>query len=120
MNGVQQKVNIMVTSDKQNKSVKEKPLTTYERMMQDPEFRKSFEIGYQQFAASEIMLQLMEEKNMTEREVADAAEIPLSVIEDFKDWDKSKISLDNFIKIMQVVGGKIVVQEGERTLPLDR
>lgn len=112
-------VNIMVTSKKQQHPVMEKPLSTYEREMQNPEFRKSFEIGYQQFAASEIMLQLMEEKNMTEREVADAAEIPVSVIEDFKDWDKSKISLEHFIKIMQVIGGKIVVQESERTLPLN-
>ena len=49
-------VNIMVTSEKQYHLVREKSLTTFEREMQDPEFKKEFEIEYQQFVCSEIML----------------------------------------------------------------
>ena len=43
--------------------------------MMDPEFREQFEIEYQEFALSEIILQLMEEEKLSVRELAKAAEV---------------------------------------------
>lgn len=37
-----------------------KPISTYERLMQDPEFREEYKTEYKDFALSELLLALMD------------------------------------------------------------
>lgn len=94
------------------------PQSTYERLMQDPEFRAQFEIEYQEFALSEIVLQLMEEEKISVRKLARAAEVSPTVIQDIRSGNRTNITLDNFFKILKALGSRMAVQVGDQYVPL--
>ncbi len=96
-----------------------KPKSTYDRLMQDPEFREQFEMEYQAFALSEIILQLMEEEKLSVRELAKAAEVSPSVIQDIRSGNRTNITLANLSKILKALGSRIAVQIGEQYVPLE-
>lgn len=95
-----------------------KPQSTYERLMQNPEFREQFEIEYQEFALSEIVLQLMEEEKLSVRELAKAADVSPSVIQDIRSGNRTNITLLNLSKILKALGSRIAVQVGDQYMPL--
>jgi len=95
-----------------------KPQSTYEREMADPEFRKNFEIEYQLFALSEILLQLMEEEQLSVRELAKQAEVSPSVIQDIRSGNRKNITLSNLSKILKALGSHVAIQVGDQYLPL--
>ncbi len=95
-----------------------KPQSTYERIMMDPEFREQFEIEYQEFALSEIILQLMEEEKLSVRELAKAAEVSPTVIQDIRSGNRTNITLANLSKILKALGSRISIQIGEEYVPL--
>ena len=45
-------------------------MTTFDRLMQDPNFKDEFEKGYNEFLISEFMIEKMEEENISVRELA--------------------------------------------------
>lgn len=92
--------------------------TTFDRLMQDPVFKEQFEAEYQEFALSELLLQLMEEEHISVRELAKAAGISPSVIQDIRSDKRSNITVHNLSKILKVLGGRVAVQIGEQYMPL--
>lgn len=93
--------------------------STFEREMSDPTFKKEFEAEYHEFALSEMMFQLMEEKQMSVRGLAEAAGISPSVIQDIRSGNRSNITFHNLCKIVEALGGRLAVQVGDQYLPLD-
>ena len=104
-----------------HKSMKQQtePQSTYERLMQDPEFKKQFEIEYQEFALSEVILQLMKVGNLSVRGLAKAAEVSPSVIQDIRSGNRTNITLFNLSKILKVMGSRLAIQIGEEYMPLE-
>ena len=49
---------------KKNKS-NNKPMSTFERLMQDPKWKAGFEKGYEKFLISELLIEAMEENNIS-------------------------------------------------------
>jgi DNA-binding Xre family transcriptional regulator len=95
-----------------------RPLSTYEREIQDPVFKEQFEEEYQQFALSEIILQLMEEDHISVRQLAKAAGISPTVIQDIRSGKRRNITVYNLSKILKALGSRIAVQIGEKYVPL--
>lgn len=92
--------------------------STFEREMTDPIFREQFEAGYREFALSEVVLQLMKEGRISVRELAKAAEVSPSVIQDIRSGNRTNITLQNLCKILKALGSRVAVQIGERYMPL--
>lgn len=92
--------------------------TTFDREMQDPGFKEEFEVEYQEFALSELLLQLMQEEHLSVRKLAKAAGISPSVIQDIRSGKRSNITVQNLSKILKVLGGRVAVQIGEQYVPL--
>lgn len=109
----------MKTSKRKPTKQTTKPQSTYEREMMDPEFRKLFEIEYQQFALSEIVLQLMEEEKLSVRQLAKAAEVSPSVIQDIRSGNRTNITLFNLSKILKALGSRVAIQVGDQYVPLE-
>ena len=103
------------------KSVKQQlqPQSTYERLMQEPDFREQFEIEYEEFALSEVILQLMEEGHLSVRELSKIAEVSPSVIQDIRSGKRTNITLFNLSKILKALGSRIAIQIGEQYMPLE-
>ena len=87
--------------------------------MQNPEFKAQFEMDYQEFALSEIILQLMEEERISVRELAKAAAVSPAVIQDIRSGARANITLRNLSKIIKALGGRIVIQTDVQYLPLE-
>ena len=52
---------------------KNEPMSTYEREMQDPEFKKAFEEGYMEFTLQELLLAISEGDEKSVRTLAKEA-----------------------------------------------
>lgn len=58
-----------------------KPLSTFERKMKSPKFKKAFEEGYRRLLFSELMISIMEGDDVSIRNLAKEAGISESVIQ---------------------------------------
>lgn len=92
--------------------------STFEREMADADFREKFEAEYREFALSEVILQLMEEEQVSVRELAKNAGISPSVIQDIRSGNRSNITLHSICKILKALGSRMVVQIGDQYMPL--
>ncbi len=92
--------------------------TTYEREMSDPEFRARFEMEYQEFSLSEMIHQLMEKDKVSIRDLAKTAGISPSIIQDIRSGARRNITLRNLTKILNALGCRVAVQDGNRYFSL--
>ena len=59
-------------------------MTTFDRLMQDPNFKDEFEKGYNEFLISEFMIEKMEEENISVRELAKEAKVSPTTIQNLR------------------------------------
>lgn len=95
------------------------PQSTYDREMMNPEFRAHFENEYQEFALSEIILELMGKEKLSVRELAKAADVSPSVIQDIRSGNRTNITLSNLTKIIKALGSHIAIQIDKRYIPIE-
>jgi transcriptional regulator with XRE-family HTH domain len=93
-----------------------KPLSTFERKMQNPKFKKAFEEGYGELLFSELMISIMEDDDVSIRELAKEADISPSVIQDLRSGKQHDIKVSNLIKIAHAFGYEVILQKGEKRL----
>src|ERR1700680_226890 len=86
-----------------------KPLSTFERKMKNPKFRKAFEIGYKKLLFSELMIALMENDDVSIRKLAKEAGIASSVIQKLRSGEQTDIKVSNLIKIAHVFHYSVVL-----------
>ncbi len=55
------------------KTKKAEMVTTFDRLMQNPDWRNGFEKGYEKFLISEFLIEAMEENNISVRKLAEKA-----------------------------------------------
>lgn len=96
-----------------------KPLSTFERKMKNPKFKKSFEEGYKKLLFSELMLSIMEGDDVSIRKLAKEAHISKSVIQNLRSGKQHDIKVSNLIKIAHIFGYDVILQKGNERLLLD-
>jgi predicted transcriptional regulator len=90
--------------------------TTFEREMEDPEFRKLFEKEYEALALSEMLVDLMELEGISVRELAKHARVSATVIQDIRSGKQENPTLSVLSKLIHSMGGEIVIKKGQKTL----
>lgn len=90
-----------------------KPLSTFEREMQDPLFREQFEKEYEEFLLSEIIKTLMKNGNMTVRKLAEKVGLSPTVIQKIRSGEQEDVKLSNFLNISHSCGFKVILQKGD-------
>ena len=95
-----------------------KSMSTYERKMQDKKFKQAYEKNYKELLFSELLISIMEDDDMSVRDLAKEAKISPSVIQDLRSGKQKDIKVSNLIKIAESFGYQVVLQKGEERLAL--
>src|SRR5690348_10229681 len=93
-----------------------KPLSTFDRKMKNPKFKKAFEAGYNELLFSELMIAIMEDDDISIRELAKEAQISPSVIQDLRSGKQHDIKVSNLIKLAHIFGYALILQKGKKRL----
>ena len=79
-------------------------MTTFDRLMQDPNFKDEFEKGYNEFLISEFMIEKMEEENISVRELAKEAKVSPTTIQNLRSGNAESVKDKTLSNIMQKLG----------------
>jgi len=91
-----------------------KPLSTFERKMQDENFKQIFEEGYKELLFSELMIAIMEKDNKSIRKLAEEAKISPSIIQNLRSGKQEDIKLKNLVKIALVFGYELCLKKKDK------
>lgn len=96
-----------------------KQMSTLERELQNPEFREIFEKECKEFAFSELLLAMMEEDEVSVRELAKMAGISPSVVQKLRTGEQKDLKLSNFMNIAKQFGYTVILENGENRIPIN-
>lgn len=94
-----------------NKHSKEKPMSTYDELMQDPEFKKIYKKSYIELVLSELVIAIMNEDNVSIRSLAKQAGISPTIIQEIRSGKKDNINLKTFSNLINALGYDIVLEK---------
>ena len=97
-----------------------KPASTFDRLMKDPERRQKFETKYRSFLLSEVIHGLMEREGKSVRELAREVGVSPTVIQDLRSGGRTNVTLRNFVGIVAALGGEVAVRKGKEEMVLSR
>lgn len=92
---------------------KTEPLSTYDEFMQElsPKDLKSYKKGYQEFLLSELVLAAMEEDDISVRELAKAAGISPTIVQEVRAGKRKNLTLQSFLKLLDALGYSFVLEK---------
>lgn len=86
--------------------------------MKNEKRRRLFEEKYARFALWETVQELMEEANISVRELARAMGVSPTVVQDLRSGKRKNITLKNLLGLVSAVGGKLHIKFGGRDFAL--
>lgn len=95
-----------------------KPVSTFDKMMQNPDFKVKFEDGYQEFLLSELLIAIMENDHISVDQLAKNANISPDIIENICSGKEPDMNISHFLQIVQVCGYNLVLEKGEDRIAL--
>jgi hypothetical protein len=101
--------------------MKNKNLSTYDEYVSkmSEKRRKKFEEGYQKFLLSELIYAIMQEDEISVRELAKLAGISPTIVQGFRSGLKPNITMQSFIKILGALDCCLIVKKGNVKFPID-
>ena len=94
-----------------SKHTREKPMSTYDELMQDPEFEKIYKKSYLELVLSELVIAIMNEDNISIRSLAQQAGISPTIIQDVRSGRKDNLNLKTFSSLIDALGYDIVLEK---------
>lgn len=85
--------------------------STFEREMQDPEFKNAFDESYQELVLSELLIAVMERKSV--RALAEEVGVSPTIIQNIRSGKQSDIKMRNFINIARACGYKLILEKDD-------
>lgn len=95
-----------------------KPLSTYERKMQNKQFKQAYKKSYNELLFSELLISAMESDAKSIRELAKEVKLSPSVIQDIRSGKQHDIKVSNLLKIASAFGYELILQKGDEKLAL--
>ena len=110
---------MIITQELEGKSImtrhKEKPMTTYDELMQNPAFSKLYKKKYYELVLSELLLAIMQEDNISIRNLAKQAGVSPTIIQDLRSGKRDNITLKTFSVLLDNLGYDIILEKRETT-----
>ena len=97
---------------------KNEPMSTYEREMQDPEFKKAFEKEYMEFALQELLLAMSEGDEKSVRTMAKEAGLHPNAVQKLRSGKTGDVRLSTFLKIAGAYGYSLELVKGNKHIPV--
>lgn len=92
------------------KHKKNKPLSTYDELMLDPEMKKKHERSYRELVLSELLLAIMAEDKISIRSLAKQAGISAAIIQDIRSGKRDNLTLKTFSSLIDALGYNLVLE----------
>ena len=99
------------------KNNKELPMSTYDELMQNPEFKRKHEESYRELVLSELLLAIMNEDKISIRSLAEQAGISPTIIQDIRSGKRDNITLKTFSSIINALGYNLVLESRVKGSP---
>ena len=78
--------------------------STFERMMENPEWKADFENGYKEFLISEFLCEQMEHSNLSVRELASKAGVSPTTIQHLRTGKAENVKVRTSISVLRELG----------------
>lgn len=95
-----------------------KKKSTFERIMSDPEQKRKFEKEYVQFLFSELLLEAMEEEQISVRALSRESGVSTSVIQKMRSMQPTNITIKTMASLLKPLGYHLIAQKGEKIIKL--
>jgi hypothetical protein len=107
----QKKVRPNAVVEQKTKTRVSKPLSTFEKEMQNKAFKKEFEKEYKEFLLSELIITLMEGDEKSVRKLAKEAGISPRLIQNLRSGEQTDMKLKNFMKVSRACGYHVILEK---------
>jgi ribosome-binding protein aMBF1 (putative translation factor) len=97
---------------------KNEQLSTFDRLMQNEDFKAKFAAGYQEFLLSELLIAIRENDQLSVRQLAKETNISPSVIQNIRSGKQKDMKISNFLQIAQACGYRLILEKGEERISL--
>lgn len=94
---------------------KEKHLTTFEKLMQDPKQKEKFDKGYSKFLVKEFLLEAMDENHISVRKLAEESGVSTSIIQNIKSEKATNITFSTLNSLMNALGYRVIIEKIDKT-----
>lgn len=95
-----------------------KEVSTYERLMQNPEFAQALEEESAKLHMSEILIELMDKNAISVRKLADKAHISPAVVQGIRSGTRKNASITSVANIFRALGYDLVLKNQKEEFAL--
>ncbi len=95
-----------------------KKMSTFDRIMSDPEQKKKFEKEYVQFLFSELLLEAMDEEHISVRALSKKSGVSTSVIQNMRSMNPANITIKTMVSLLKPLGYQLAAKKGRKTVKL--
>lgn len=81
--------------------------TTFDREMENPEFKEAFAREYEEFLLSEVLCQAMKEKHVSVRKLAEQANVSAGFIQGIRSGKAKNITLGKLSPVLAALGYRL-------------
>jgi len=94
---------------------KEKHLSTFDKLMQDPKQKEKFDKEYSKFLVKEFLLEAMNENQISVRKLAEESGISTSIIQNIKSEKMTNVTFSTLNSLMTALGYRVTIEKIEKT-----
>lgn len=105
------KVNIMLKT--------KKTLSTFEREMKNAKFKKAFDKSYKEFLLSELLIAMMEEDEISVRDLAKEVGLYPTIIQKVRSGKQDDLKISNFVSIVRACGFKVILEKDDERIEIE-
>ena len=104
-----------MTSKSEKRSVE---LSTFDRIMADPEQSIKFEKEYAQFLFSELIIDGMKEEHLSVRALSKMSGVSTSIIQNMRSMKPTNITIKTMASLLKPLGYQLTATKGDKTVEL--
>jgi len=90
---------------------KEKKLTTFDKLMQNPKQREKFDKEYSKFLVKEFLLEAMNENHISVRKLAEESGVSTSIIQNIKSEKSTNVTFSTLNSLMSALGYRVIIEK---------
>lgn len=109
---------IMKKESKKKVITNKRKISTFERELKNPKFKKDFYENYSQFLLSELLIAMMEKDNKSVRQLAKEVDLSATIIQKLRSQKQTDIKLSNFLNIAHACGYHVALERNDEKIYL--
>ena len=94
--------------------------STFERLSRNQKWKKNFDKGYDEFLLSEFLIEIMEEKNVSVRELAKKAGVSPTTIQNIRTGDADNVKLKTIVPVLNVLDCHIKFEKNRHIVQFNK